>query len=78
MFQNNYAFHYNRKLNFINLITFIPCLSISQEEGLTYFILILRLLNKEVLMSNQINIYNLIVNGLAQNANIDLGRNVQK
>ena len=28
-------------------------------------------------MSSQIRIYNLIVNGITQNANIDIGRNVQ-
>ncbi|WP_338472358.1 spore germination protein [Niallia sp. XMNu-256] len=28
-------------------------------------------------MSNQIKIYNLIVNGIAQNANVDIGRTVQ-
>ncbi|WP_428911581.1 spore germination protein [Niallia sp. Krafla_26] len=28
-------------------------------------------------MSNQIKIYNLVVNGLTQNANIDVGRNIQ-
>lgn len=28
-------------------------------------------------MSNQIKIFNLIVNGITQNANVDIGRNVQ-